>query len=139
MSKHIINNKGGRPKLAPHKKCTVSLSLRIPSTLDAYITEQARDKYHGKRNDYIRAVLRGQWVKELVSPEFNKILHDISNLGNNVKYMRDWFYSHGYDSKQQECDVLLQELSVILAKARHHREIETNNSEKQIQQENRSL
>ena len=142
MPKHIINNRGGRPRMAPYKKCSVSLSLRIPPALDAYITEQAREKYHGKRNDYIRAALRGQWVRELVTPEFNKLLHDISNLGNNVKDMRDWFHTHGYESKMDLCNTLLEDLSMVLQVARHHRDLvekELEITKEVVEQENRKI
>ena len=128
--KHVITNKGGRPRIPDYKKNSVHISIKVPPALDAYITEQAITKYKGKRCDYIRAALWGRWVRELVTPEFNRLLHDLSNMGNNVKYLRDWFFRHGMMLEGTQCQNILSELAGILDEARHRRRLsESENAE----------
>lgn len=128
--KPVIRNKGGRPRIADYKKNCIHLNVRISPSLEAYITEQANARFKGKRCDYIRSVLAENWVRELVTPEFNKLLHDLSNMGNNVKYLRDRFFLHGIMPEGTQCQDILNELAGILEEARHRRQLsESENAE----------
>jgi len=121
--RNIIANKGGRPRLPEYQKNSIQIHVKISPALDAYLNEQATLRYKGKRNDYIRAALWGRWVRELVTPEFNKLLHDLSNMGNNVKYLRDWFFKHNMEPEGNQCKEILDGLSRVLDEARHRRQL----------------
>ena len=97
--------------------------LEDTARINAYLNEQATLRYMGKRNDYIRSALWGRWVRELVTPEFNKLLHDLSNMGNNVKYLRDWFFKHNMLPEGNQCKEILDGLSLVLDEARHRRQL----------------
>ena len=130
-NKHIINNKGGRPKKAAYEKLSVPLHLRISPKLDALIDINAETA--GKtRLKYIRELLEKGTVRQTVSPEFIKFLHDLSNLGNNVKDIRDYLRRHGYFPQSEKCDSILEELSQVLAYGRHLREVAANEEETEI-------
>lgn len=130
-NKHIINNKGGRPKKAAYEKLSVPLHLRISPKLDALIDINAETA--GKtRLKYIRELLEKGTVRQTVSPEFIKLLHDLSNLGNNVKDIRDYLRRHGYFPQSEKCDSILEELSQVLAYGRHLREVAANEEETEI-------
>lgn len=118
-----IKNKGGRPRLPEYQKNSIQIHVKISPALDAYLNEQATLRYKGKRNDYIRSALWGRWVRELVTPEFNKLLHDLSNMGNNVKYLRDWFFKHNMLPEGNQCKEILDGLSLVLDEARHRRQL----------------
>lgn len=129
-NKHVIANKGGRPRLPEYQKNSIQIHVKISPALDAYLNEQAKERYKGKRADYIRAALWGRWVRELVTPEFNKLLHDLSNLGNNVKFLRDWFFKHNMMPEGNQCKEILDGLSLVLDEARHRRQLaERENAE----------
>ena len=130
-NKRIINNKGGRPKKAAYEKLSVPLHLRISPKLDALIDINAETA--GKtRLKYIRELLEKGTVRQTVSPEFIKLLHDLSNLGNNVKDIRDYLRRHGYFPQSEKCDSILEELSQVLAYGRHLREVAANEEETEI-------
>lgn len=121
--RNVIKNKGGRPRLPEYQKNSIQIHVKISPALDAYLNEQATLRYKGKRNDYIRSALWGRWVRELVTPEFNKLLHDLSNMGNNVKYLRDWFFKHNMEPEGKQCKEILDGLSSVLEEARHRRQL----------------
>lgn len=128
--KHVITNKGGRPRIPEYKKNSIQLHVKVSPSLEAYINEQANARFKGRRSDYMRAALAENWVRELVTPEFNKLLHDLSNMGNNVKYLRDWFFRHGIMPEGNQCQDILNELAIVLEEARHRRQLaEKENAE----------
>lgn len=121
--KPVITNKGGRPRIPEYKKNSIQLHVKISPSLEAYINEQANERFKGRRSDYIRAALAENWVREIVTPEFNKLLHDLSNMGNNVKFLRDWFFYHGEMMEGTKCQDILTELALVLDEARHRRQL----------------
>lgn len=126
--KHIINNKGGRPRKPAYEKLSVPLHLRISPQLDAIIDINA-ETANKTRLKYIRETLEKGTVRQAVSPELIKLLHDLSNLGNNVKDIRDYLRRHGYFPQSEKCDSILEELSQMLAYGRHLREVAAKEEE----------
>lgn len=135
--KNVINNKGGRPKKPAHEKLSVHLCLRISPQLDALIDIKVAES-KGRlrdRNAYIREALEKSTVKQIATPEFIKLLHDLSNLGNNVKDIRDSIRRYGYTQQAEKCDFILDELSKVLATGRHLRDMadyETESTNQEI-------
>lgn len=127
-TRHIINNKGGRPRVPAYEKMSIDLHVKISPKLDAIIDINA-EKTNRTRLVYIREVLEKGTVKQIVSPEFIKLLHDLSNLGNNVKDIRDYLRRHGYSPQSEKCDFILEELSQMLAYGRHLREVAAKEEE----------
>lgn len=120
--KHIINNKGGRPRKPAYEKLSVPLHLRISPQLDAIIDINA-ETANKTRLKYIRETLEKGTVRQTVSPEFIKLLHDLSNLGNNVKDIRDSLRRYGCTQQAGKCDSILDGLSRVLATGRHLRDM----------------
>ena len=126
--RHIINNKGGRPRVPAYEKMSIDLHVRISPKLDAIIDINA-ETANKTRLKYIRETLEKGTVKQIVSPEFIKLLHDLSNLGNNVKDIRDYLRRHGYFPQSEKCDSILEDLGQLLAYGRHLREVAAKEDE----------
>ena len=60
-------------------------------------------------------------------------------MGNNVKYLRDWFFKHNMEPEGNQCKEILDGLSRILEEARHRRQLaDKENAEARTAPDNRT-
>ena len=115
MTKHLINNSGGRKPLPEDEKYGTPIPVRY--------TMKQRKRLGRKAGDiplsvYIRDASLHAIVRQPVSKELMKEIRDLNNLGTNVNYLAKTARTYGFTSIATKAEEAADGICQVLHEAR---------------------
>ncbi len=115
MTKHVINNPGGRKPLPEDEVRSVSITVR-------YTPKEMKRLNRKRQNMAIRVYIRegslNAVVRLPVSKELAKEVRDLNNLGTNINFLALSARRAGFDSIADKCEKAADGICKILHEAR---------------------
>lgn len=115
MSKHIINNPGGRKPLPQDERMGKPISIRYSEKQMKRLRRKAGDM---PLRAYIRESSLSATVRLPVSRELMKEIRDLNNLGTNLNALAKSAHTSGFHEIANQCQAAAEEVSKVLHEAR---------------------
>lgn len=117
MSKHIIENTGGRKPLPEHRRKTESLSVHFtPGQKDKIL---ARAKAAGMTvGNYLRHAALHAVIRQRVTKEFKETIDDLNKLGNNINQIARSLNGRGIHLYDDRLEDMMSGVAEVLHHAR---------------------
>ena len=115
MTKHVINNPGGRKPLPEDQKYGKAIAVRYTQKQMVRIKRKAGSK---PVSTYIRESSLHAIVRQPVTKETMKEIRDLNNLGTNVNALAKLAHQRGFDVIAAKAEEALDGINSVLRQAR---------------------
>ncbi len=115
MTKHIINNPGGRKPLSEDEKYGTPIPVRFTKKQFIRIKRKAGEM---PISTYIREGALHAIVRQPVTKALMKEIRDLNNLGTNINTLAKLAHQYGFSSIADKANEALEDVSAILHQAR---------------------
>lgn len=115
MTKHVINNPGGRKPLPEDQKYGKAIAVRYTQKQMVRIKCKAGSK---PVSTYIRESSLHAIVRQPVTKEIMKEIRDLNNLGTNVNTLAKLAHQRGFDVIAAKAEEALDGINSVLRQAR---------------------